>query len=69
VAIVTGAGRGLGEVIAGVLAERNYDLVIGARDAASLGRVSGALAARGSGVVPVEFSETLTTSGRASFRP
>ncbi len=34
VAIVTGASRGLGEVIAGVLAERNYDLVIGARDAA-----------------------------------
>jgi NAD(P)-dependent dehydrogenase (short-subunit alcohol dehydrogenase family) len=53
VAIVTGASRGLGEVIARVLAERNYDLVIGARDAAPLGRVAESLAAHGSTVVPV----------------
>ena len=38
VAIVTGASRGLGEVIARVLAERGYDLVIGARDQAALDR-------------------------------
>jgi NAD(P)-dependent dehydrogenase (short-subunit alcohol dehydrogenase family) len=39
VAVVTGASRGLGEVIARVLAERGHDLVIGARDAAALNRV------------------------------
>jgi NAD(P)-dependent dehydrogenase (short-subunit alcohol dehydrogenase family) len=54
VALVTGASRGLGEVIAGILAQRRYDLVIGARDAAALGRVAEALAARGSRVTPVE---------------
>ena len=36
VAIVTGASRGLGEVIARVLADRGYDLVIGGRDADAL---------------------------------
>ena len=39
VAMVTGASRGLGEVIARVLAERGHHLVIGARDAAALNRV------------------------------
>ena len=33
VAVVTGASRGLGVVIARVLAERGHDLVIGARGA------------------------------------
>jgi NAD(P)-dependent dehydrogenase (short-subunit alcohol dehydrogenase family) len=36
VAIVTGASRGLGEVIARVLAERGHDLVINARDEGAL---------------------------------
>ncbi len=36
VAIVTGASRGLGSVIARVLAGRGYDLVVGARDSSSL---------------------------------
>jgi NAD(P)-dependent dehydrogenase (short-subunit alcohol dehydrogenase family) len=48
VAIVTGASRGLGEVIAGVLAERDYDLVIGAREADPLARAAEDLSARGS---------------------
>jgi NAD(P)-dependent dehydrogenase (short-subunit alcohol dehydrogenase family) len=38
VAIVTGASRGLGEVIARALTQRGYDLVIGARDEEALGR-------------------------------
>jgi len=48
VAIVTGASRGLGEVIAAVLAERDYDLVIGAREADPLARAAEELSARGS---------------------
>jgi len=44
VAIVTGASRGLGEVIARVLAERGHDLVIGARDHATLDRARERLA-------------------------
>jgi NAD(P)-dependent dehydrogenase (short-subunit alcohol dehydrogenase family) len=53
VAIITGASRGLGAVIARVLAERGYDLVIGARNAAPLEKAAGALAAHGVRVVPV----------------
>ena len=44
VAVVTGASRGLGVVIARVLAERGHDLVIGARDGAALNRVRDELA-------------------------
>jgi NAD(P)-dependent dehydrogenase (short-subunit alcohol dehydrogenase family) len=56
VALVTGASRGLGEVIARVLAQRGYDLIIGARDGAALGRVASELSATGhaSKVVAVE---------------
>jgi len=43
VAIVTGGSRGLGEVIARVLAERGHDLVLGAREPAGLNRVRDAL--------------------------
>src|SRR5580765_8166563 len=45
VAIVTGASRGLGEVISRVLGERGYDLVLGARQAGPLGRVAEAISA------------------------
>jgi NAD(P)-dependent dehydrogenase (short-subunit alcohol dehydrogenase family) len=54
VAIVTGGSRGLGLVIAGVLAGRGHDLVIGARDAPALERAADALTARGARVVAVE---------------
>jgi NAD(P)-dependent dehydrogenase (short-subunit alcohol dehydrogenase family) len=44
VAVVTGASRGLGVVIARVLAERGHDLVIGAREGTALNRVRDELA-------------------------
>src|SRR5262245_11453983 len=58
VALVTGASRGLGEVIAGVLAERGYDLVINARTAEPLTRVAESLSARGSKVAAVDGDVT-----------
>lgn len=54
VAMVTGASRGLGEVIAAVLAERGYELVIGAKTADPLCRVAETLRERGGRVVPVD---------------
>jgi NAD(P)-dependent dehydrogenase (short-subunit alcohol dehydrogenase family) len=58
VGIVTGASRGLGEVIARVLAERHHDLVIGGRDRAALGRVAESLSVPGSRVIPVDGDVT-----------
>jgi len=55
VAVVTGASRGLGEVIARILAARRFHLVLGARHADPLGRVANAIASLGPGrVVPVD---------------
>jgi NAD(P)-dependent dehydrogenase (short-subunit alcohol dehydrogenase family) len=53
VALITGASRGLGEVIAGVLAARGYDMVVGARDPGPLQAVAGSLSRTGSQVVAV----------------
>lgn len=53
VAIITGGSRGLGAVIAGVLAERGYDLVVGARHVEPLAQAADALSRHGVRVVPV----------------
>jgi len=53
VGLVTGASRGLGAVITGVLAERGYDLVINARDPDTLNEAADALRRRGAQVVAV----------------
>jgi len=53
VAIVTGASRGLGAVIAGVLASRGHDLVINARQLGPLQDAVGAIVRPGGRVVPV----------------
>jgi NAD(P)-dependent dehydrogenase (short-subunit alcohol dehydrogenase family) len=58
VAIVTGASRGLGAVVAGVLAGRGYDLVIGARNAGPLEQVAEQLRALGARVGPVAGNVT-----------
>ena len=53
VAIITGASRGLGEVITRVLAERGYDLVVGARNPGPLQGVAESISQKGLRVVPV----------------
>ena len=50
---MTGASRGLGVVIASVVAERGHDLVIGAREEPALNRVRDALAMKGRRVVAI----------------
>jgi NAD(P)-dependent dehydrogenase (short-subunit alcohol dehydrogenase family) len=53
VALVTGASRGLGAVIADVLAARGHDLVIGARQADALGHTAERLSRHGRIVIPI----------------
>jgi NAD(P)-dependent dehydrogenase (short-subunit alcohol dehydrogenase family) len=53
VAVVTGASRGLGAVIARVLAGRGHDLVVGARDAGPLSDIAASLRDSGGRVVTV----------------
>src|SRR3954447_2989158 len=61
VAIVTGASRGLGLVIARVLADRGYRLVIGARGADALARAADDLRTRGAevGVVVGDITDPI----------
>jgi NAD(P)-dependent dehydrogenase (short-subunit alcohol dehydrogenase family) len=53
VALVTGASRGLGAVIAAVLAERRHDVVMGGRDVGALHQVAESLSQHGARVRPV----------------
>jgi NAD(P)-dependent dehydrogenase (short-subunit alcohol dehydrogenase family) len=53
IALITGASRGLGLVIARVLAARRYGLVIGGRDTGALAAAEAELARDASAVVPV----------------
>ena len=53
VAVVTGASRGLGAVIAGVLARRGYGLIVNARSPVPLEETAAQLARVGARVVPV----------------
>jgi NAD(P)-dependent dehydrogenase (short-subunit alcohol dehydrogenase family) len=53
IALVTGASRGLGLVIAQVLAARGYRLVIGGRDPVALAAAADALSRQSSAVRPV----------------
>src|SRR5256885_14664319 len=54
VAIITGASRGLGAVIARVLARRGYDLVVGARNLDPLEEAAASFARRGPRVAAVD---------------
>jgi NAD(P)-dependent dehydrogenase (short-subunit alcohol dehydrogenase family) len=53
VALVTGGNRGLGLVIAGVLARRGYGVVIGGRDRAALAAATAELSRETPAIVPV----------------
>jgi NAD(P)-dependent dehydrogenase (short-subunit alcohol dehydrogenase family) len=53
IALVTGASRGLGLVIAGVLGRRGYRLVIGARDREALAAAAAELSQHAPVVVPI----------------
>jgi NAD(P)-dependent dehydrogenase (short-subunit alcohol dehydrogenase family) len=64
VALVTGASRGLGEVIARVLAGRGHDLVIGARDEEGLNRVRDELSSSRRRVVAVAGDVTDASTRR-----
>ena len=53
IALITGGSRGLGLVIARVLAARGYDLVIGGRDRDALADAARDLSRHGSAIVPI----------------
>jgi NAD(P)-dependent dehydrogenase (short-subunit alcohol dehydrogenase family) len=53
IALITGASRGLGLVIARVLAKRGYGLVIGGRDTDALAAAEAELSRQAAAVVPV----------------
>ena len=58
VAVVTGAGKGIGRAIALALAEAGADVAIGARTAADLDKVAGEIRALGRRALPVPTDAT-----------
>ena len=62
VAIITGASRGLGELIARVLAKRGYDLVVGARTPGPLQDVVASISRTGVRVAAVDGDVTDATA-------
>jgi NAD(P)-dependent dehydrogenase (short-subunit alcohol dehydrogenase family) len=54
IAVITGASRGLGAVIAGVLAGRRWNLVLGARDPGSLQQCAESIRSAGGTIVTVD---------------
>src|SRR3954462_6524930 len=66
VALVTGANRGLGLVIARVLARRGYKLVIGGRDRTALDNAAAELSSYAPAVIPIAGDIT-DQSLRAEF--
>lgn len=66
VALVTGASRGLGAVIADVLAARGHDLIIGARHADALGSTAERLSQHGHAVIAIDGDIT-DASTRARY--
>lgn len=66
VAVVTGASRGLGRVVAGFLAGSGYDLVVGARNGAALREGVPTWEREGATVTPVE-ADVETASGRQAL--
>jgi len=67
VAVVTGASRGLGEVIAGFLAGARYDLVLVARGSTDLARVADRIRTRG-GVVTEIAGDVADAGVRSEIR-
>lgn len=66
VGLVTGGSRGLGEVIAAVLAAQGYNLVVGGRDLSALDGVRHRLAAAGARVITVA-GDIADPSTRAAY--
>ena len=70
VALVTGANRGLGLVIARVLARRGYGVVIGGRDRKALDDAAAELSSYAPAVAPIagDITDDVTVISRRSIQ-